>query len=73
MNTRDLRHVIGTLAHNRHFSAREITEYTRFDLRFNGPTAIKWLCAHGYITRVARGFYYPTSSGWSWIESAIED
>lgn len=60
--------VIGTLAHNRQFSAAEITDYTRYDRAFDGPKVVRALLKAGYLTRVERGQYYPTPAGWDWIE-----
>jgi hypothetical protein len=60
-----LRPKIGTLAHNRSFTAREISEYTRF----NGSTIILLLVRRGLIARTEhKGSYYPTPTGWDWIE-----
>lgn len=70
MNRNELKPVIGTLAHNRHFSAKEITEYTRFDRRIDGASAVRWLIKQGYIAKTERGYYFPTVSGWKWIEDS---
>lgn len=65
-----LRPIIGTLAHNRTFTAREITEYTRY---VDGTAVIRLLLRHGYIERTeTRGHYYPTSAGRQWIDSLLE-
>lgn len=70
-----LRAVIGTLAHNRSFTAHEITEYTRFDvLPYHGKHVVRRLLKRGLI---ARGFtskwYYPTNAGWLWIENGNDN
>ncbi len=66
------RPVIGTLAHNRQFAAREITEYTRFDRKLDGRSVVNKLLKAGFIERVSEpeGFC-PTAAGWKWIESAL--
>jgi hypothetical protein len=64
------RPVVATLAHNRAFTASEITEYTRFDQRrLDGKAVIREMRRLGYLQRVARGQYYPTSAGWRWIDN----
>ena len=63
-----LRPVIGTLAHNRSFTAAEITQYTRFDRRFDGEQVVRWLSRRGYIERVDWGQWTPTAAGWTWID-----
>jgi len=70
------RHLIGTLAHNRSFTARELEEYARSHpgmraaVRAGAGTTIKSLVDRGYLKRVGRTQFYPTARGWDWIESA---
>lgn len=66
-----LRAVIGTLAHNRSFTSREISEYTRADPHrqaYDGHKVIGELLKAGLIAKASRGHYGPTSLGWTWIE-----
>jgi len=59
---------IGTLAHNRQFTAAELREYS--GRSYGGPQLISWLRKHGHIETVGRGKLYPTAKGWKMIESA---
>lgn len=59
---------IGTLAHNRSFTAAEMRQYSGSN--FGGPRLITWLRKHGHIKTVSRGKLYPTAKGWKMIESA---
>jgi DNA-binding MarR family transcriptional regulator len=56
---------LGTLAHNRPFSARDVTEY----VGINGANAVRRLVRKGLVTRVPGG-YFPTPKGWEAIEQA---
>ena len=62
----ELRPVIGTLAHNRAFTAMEVAEYTRFF--FDGRTVVSKLLDLGLIAEVGWRLYAPTRRGWEWIE-----
>ena len=62
------RPVIGTLAHNRAFTAREITEYTMYDRRLDGPAIVRKLLTLGMLEKVGAHTYAPTRGGWDWIE-----
>src|SRR5208282_1266846 len=74
----DLRSVLGSLAHNRGFSSKELGEYIRFrgpsmgiSLSFEGwssASLIRHLVAEGLIQSTTKGHYYPTEKGWRWIE-----
>lgn len=68
------RHAIGTMAHNRTFTAREIEEYARGVMggehRVSAGTVVKTLLSRGYLQRVGQKRYAPTARGWSWIESS---
>ncbi len=57
---------LGTLAHNRPFTPRDVTEYTGVD----GSAAVKKLRRLQYVTRTDRGRYFPTAKGWDAIERA---
>lgn len=57
---------LGTLAHNRSFSARDVQEYVGVD----GQAAVKRLSRAKLVRRVGRGLYYPTPAGWNAIERA---
>lgn len=59
---------IGTLAHNRSFTAAELRQYSGHD--WGGPKLISWLRKHGHIKTVERGKLYPTAKGWKMIERA---
>lgn len=67
-----LKSVIGTLAHNRWFSVRELAEYTRWDhpmISARATYLVRQLVADGRLARTAkRGYYFPTAKGWDWIE-----
>ena len=67
--THQLAVAVGTLAHNRSFSPRDVQEYTGR----NGQKTVKWLVEVGLLKRVAVGRYYPTSKGWAWIDSAADN
>ena len=64
--------IIGTLAHNRDFSAQDFREYASIahphDRVSNPDRALRSLIKRGVIERSGRGRYYPTSKGWSIIE-----
>ena len=65
--------VIGTLAHNRMFTMREIDQYTRFDLEpINGLKLVKQLIKLGWLSRIENSdgpnTYFPTQEGWTEIE-----
>ena len=69
--------VIGTIAHNKAFTAREVTEYLGFDFGrgrvspVNGADVTRWLKKHGHIRPGDRkGTWYPTAKGWRMIEKA---
>lgn len=57
---------IGTLAHNRSFSIRDLTEYTGVD----ASALVRRMTRAGQLSRVSRGQYFPTSAGWNLIEVA---
>lgn len=61
---------IGTLAHNRSFTAAELRQYSGHN--WGGPSLITWLKKHGHIMRVGdgRGKLYPTKKGWKMIDKA---
>jgi hypothetical protein len=64
-----IRASIGTLAHNRSFTAKEVTEYTRH----SGNAIVNLLLRRGYIQRTEhKGHYYPTTAGWTWIEEGTQ-
>lgn len=66
-----LRAVIGTLARNRTFTSREISEYTRTDPHrqaYDGHKVVGELLKAGLIAKSSRGHYCPTPLGWTWIE-----
>lgn len=58
---------IGTVAHNRPFTAKELREYSG---SMGDARMIKWLRKHGHIRSVGGGKLYPTAKGWKMIESA---
>jgi hypothetical protein len=61
--------MIGTLAHNRSFTAKDYAEYLRFaDRGGRHPPPISTLVTRGVIKRVGRGQFYPTPQGWKVIE-----
>ncbi len=72
-----LRSAIGTLAHNRWFSARELSEHTRFDrpaIAARATYLVRRLVADWRLARTAkRGYYFPTAKGWAWIEGEHGD
>jgi Mn-dependent DtxR family transcriptional regulator len=57
---------IGTLAHNKDFTARDISEYVGVD----GSAAVRKMKKHGLLKSVSRGRYYPTPKGWRTVEGA---
>jgi hypothetical protein len=59
---------VGTLAHNRDFSRRELSEYLRRD----ASPMFKRMVKEGMLERVGRGRYFPTEQGWRNIENACE-
>lgn len=56
-----LRSKVGTVAHNRAFTRRDLLEYGGSEGDF------AWLKRQGYIKKVEGG-WYPTGEGWAWIE-----
>lgn len=72
-NETEIRRAIGTLSHNRRFTANEISEYTRFDTcPLNGAAVIRGLLRLRLINRAGPGEYYPTAKGWNWLEEVSE-
>jgi hypothetical protein len=64
--------VIGTLAHNRQFTIRELIEYTHHDrphIAQHARAIVARLVRDGLLERTDRGRYYPTPKGWEWIEN----
>jgi predicted transcriptional regulator len=59
---------VGTVAHNRDFSARDLSEYLGKD---TGPM-LRRMLREGIVSSVSRGRYYPTKKGWRNIENACE-
>ena len=61
----DMRRALGTVGHNRHFTARELTEYLggSADVRRH----LQALTRAGYVGLDADG-YFVTQLGWNWIE-----
>jgi DNA-binding transcriptional ArsR family regulator len=59
---------LGTLAHNRGFSAAELAEYMRIDARA-ARRHVKRLVEVGLVERRDDGLYFPTPDGWRWIEA----
>lgn len=57
---------LGTLAHNRSFSPRDVSEYVGVD----GAAAVKKLRRLHLVEATGRGRYYPTTKGWDAIERA---
>jgi hypothetical protein len=57
---------LGTLAHNRTFSALDVSEYVGVD----GAAAVKKLTRLHLVKKVGARFYYPTAKGWDAIERA---
>jgi len=54
---------LGTIAHNRDFSANDFTAYT------GAPSShLSVLMRRGIVKRVRAGRYYPTARGWDVIE-----
>lgn len=66
--------VLGTLAHNRAFTTREIVEYTRWDRPGIARTAaqtMRWMRRLKLVRPGDRkGTWYPTGKGWNMIEKA---
>ncbi len=65
--------VIGTLAHNRPFAAREVNEYLRFEPGYDARRVthtVRALLRDGYLKKVEGGKLYPTAAGWDVIEAA---
>ena len=64
-----LRPVIGTLAHNRTFTARDLIDYTNFrpGMRGHGVGTLNALRLAGLLNRAGRE-WWPTCAGWRWIE-----
>ena len=67
---------IGTVAHNRPFSAADLSEYVGFDV---GALVRGW-AKRGLLKRVGRedigrgrkeALYFPTKEGWAMIEGAV--
>lgn len=63
---------IGTVAHNRSFTARELREYVQIKDR---KTMLSWLKRNKLISWTATGGpgperYHPTTKGWRMIEKA---
>lgn len=72
---------IGTVAHNRAFTARDLVEYagtSAYPKRTGrtGAQLIAWLKKHGHIRSIggvdAKRKYYPTAKGWKMIEKACK-
>lgn len=64
---------IGTLAHNRSFTASEIWQYLRYEPAgrgFNTSRFVRWLRKHGHVRTVEGRKLYPTPKGWKMIEKA---
>jgi hypothetical protein len=67
----DMRWVLGTVAHNRDFSVRDVEEYARFDrplVARQAKNLVRQMLADGHLTKTKRGHYYPTKEGWAVIE-----
>ena len=54
--------LLGTLAHNRRFTPAEFTEAG------GSPAKLRSLHRGGFVRRVGRGEYVPTTRGWALIE-----
>lgn len=66
---------LGTLAHNRSFTARELREYSYSHPGSKGirlHETMRWLQKHGHIRHAERGTgkWYPTAKGWKMIDAA---
>lgn len=57
---------LGTLAHNKDFTARDVSEYVGVD----GSAAVRKMRKHGLLRKTSRGKYYPTPKGWRAVERA---
>lgn len=59
---------IGTLAHNRSFTTKEVRQY----VGPQGSQLVTWLKKHKHIARSADGktSFYPTKRGWKMVEKA---
>jgi len=67
----ELRVVLGTLAHNRRFTIRDVRDYTQLErplIARHAKPLIASLVATGYLQRLPDGQYFPTKKGWAWIE-----
>lgn len=67
---------LGTLAHNRAFKPREISEYIRFEpggfqMQAKVRPTVAWLKKHKLVKAGdTKGTLYPTAKGWNMIEKA---
>lgn len=67
---------IGTLAHNRPFTATEIAQYVgpgglrHRQTHFDAAAFARWLKKHGHVRSVPGRKLYPTAKGWKMIEKA---
>jgi hypothetical protein len=59
---------VGTVAHNRAFSTRDLSEYLGKDA---GPM-VRRMRREGMLTKASARTYYPTKKGWRDIENACE-
>jgi len=58
---------VGTVAHNRPFTAKELAQYTGASSRL-----VRWLKSHGHVRSVEGRKLYPTAKGWNMIEKACK-
>lgn len=68
IKTSTLTRAIGTLAHNRSFTGRELYEYTEGAA---SVSVVRGLVRRGILRAVEKGpptRYYPTPKGWAWVE-----
>jgi len=59
---------VGTVAHNKDFTIRDLSEYLGKDA---GPM-VRSMVARGMAEQTTRGRYFPTKTGWRDIENACE-
>jgi hypothetical protein len=59
---------VGTVAHNRAFTTRDLSEYLRKDAK----AMVRRMIREKMLTRAGRGKYFPTKRGWRDIENACE-
>jgi hypothetical protein len=66
-----LRHALGTIAHNRRFSARDLSSYLQISSA-EASNKIRQLVTVGFLERTGPGEYFPTRAGWAWIERELQ-